>query len=67
MSKNIYLPLILTEVGYEKQTEYTSGGLSDTFQITGRQRDFRPNHRWFMYNYPLIIYSLQIFLKDHNN
>ena len=36
MSKNTYLPLILTEVGYGKQTEHTSGGLSDTFQTMGR-------------------------------
>ena len=52
MSKNTYLPLILTEVGYGKQTKHTSGGLSDTFQITGRQSDFRPNHRWVYCNYP---------------
>ena len=52
MSKNIYLPLILTEVGYGKQTEHTSGGLSDTFQTTGRQDDFRPNHMRVMCNYP---------------
>ena len=24
--------------------KYTTVGLSDTFQITGRQSDFRPNH-----------------------
>ena len=40
------LDFILTEVGYGKQTDHTSGGLSDTFQTTGRQSDFRPNHRW---------------------
>ena len=44
--KNTYLPLILTEVGYRKQTDHTSGGLNDTFQTTGRQSDFRINHRW---------------------
>ena len=54
MSKNTYLTLILTEVGYGKQTEHTSGGLSDTFQTTGRQGDFRPNHRRVMRNYPII-------------
>ena len=27
--------MILTEVGYGKQTDHTSGGLSDTFQTTG--------------------------------
>ena len=42
--KNNYLPLILTEVGYKKQTKHTTGELSDTFQITDRQSDFRPNH-----------------------
>jgi len=26
LSKNTYLSLILTEVGYRKQMEYTSGG-----------------------------------------
>ena len=51
MNKNTYLPLILTEVGYGKQTEHISGGLSDTFQTTGRQGDFRPNHRRVMCNY----------------
>ena len=35
MSKNTYLSLILTSVGYKKQTEHTLGGLSDTFQTTG--------------------------------
>ena len=47
--------MILTEVGYRKQTEHTSGGLSDTFQTTGRHSDFRPNHRWAMCNYPKIL------------
>ena len=46
MSKNIYLTLILTKVGYEKQTEYTTGGLGDTFQVMSRQNDFHPNHSW---------------------
>jgi len=53
LSKNTYLPLILTEVGYRKQTKHTSGGLSDTFQTTGRQSDFRQNHKWVMCNYTL--------------
>ena len=52
MSKNTYLPLILTEVGYGKQTEHASSGLSDIFQTTGRQGDFRTNHRWVVCNYP---------------
>ena len=52
MSKNTYLTLILIEVGYGKQTEHTSGGLSDTFQTTGRQGDLRPNHKRVMRNYP---------------
>ena len=38
--------LILIEVGYGKQMEHTTGELNDTFQITGRQSDFRQNHRW---------------------
>ena len=58
MSKNTYLTLILTEVGYEKQTEHTSGGLSDAFQTTGKQGDFRPNHRRVMRNYPYILCCL---------
>ena len=43
--------MILTEVSYGKQMEYTIDRLSDTFQITGRQSDFRPNHRWVQCNY----------------
>ena len=39
-------------MGYGKQTEHISGGLNDTFQTTGRQGDFRPNHRRVMCNYP---------------
>ena len=38
--------MILTEVGYGKQTEHITGGLSDTFQTTSRQSDFRRNHKW---------------------
>ena len=57
MSKNTYLPLILTEVGYEKQTEYTTCGLSDTFQTMGRQSDFHPNYKWVMCNLPLLFFS----------
>ena len=34
MSKNTYLLLFLTKVGYEKQTDHTSGKQSDTFQTT---------------------------------
>ena len=52
MNKNTYLPLILSEVGYRKQTKHTLGGLSDTFQTTGRQSDFRSNHRRVICNYP---------------
>ena len=50
--------MILTEVSYGKQMEYTIDRLSDTFQITGRQSDFRPNHRWVMCNYPLLLLLL---------
>ena len=52
--------LILTEVGYGKQTEHTTGGLNDTFQTTGRQSDFLLNHRWVMCNYPLDLLSLHM-------
>ena len=52
MSKNTYLPLILTKVGYGKQMEHTSNGLSNTFQTMGRQSDFCPNHKWVICNYP---------------
>ena len=41
-----------TEVGYGDWQKLISSGLSDTFQITGRQSDFRQNHRWVMCNYP---------------
>ena len=61
MSKNTYLSLILTAVGYKKQTEHTLGGLSDTFQTTGRQSDFFPNYRWVMYNYPLFFNRFFLF------
>ena len=61
MSKNTYLSLILTAVGYKKQTEHTLGGLSDTFQTTGRQSDFCPNYRWVMYNYPLFFNRFFLF------
>ena len=43
---------IETDVGYGDWRKHTSGGLSDTFQTTGRQSDFRPNHRWVICNYP---------------
>ena len=39
-------------MGYGKQTEHTSSGLSDTFQTMGRQSDFCPNHKWVICNYP---------------
>ena len=52
--------MILTEVGYGKQTEHTLGGLSDTFQTTGRQGDFRPNHRRVMCNYPFFVKTIGI-------
>ena len=42
-------------MGYGEWRKHISGGLSDTFQITGGQSDFRPNHRWVMCNYPKII------------
>ena len=65
MNKNTYLSLILTEVGYEKQTEHTSGGLSDTFQTMGRQGDFRPNHRRVMCNYHLLNFKEQKHCKEN--
>ena len=43
-----------TEVGYGGWRKHTSGGLSDTFQTTGRQSDFRSNHRSVICNYPKI-------------
>ena len=39
------------EVGYGRLTVQTSGGQSDTFQTTGRQREFRPNNGWVYCNY----------------
>ena len=33
------------EVGYGDWRKHTTGGLSDTFQTTGRQSDFHPNHK----------------------
>ena len=51
--------------GYRKQIEHTSGGLSDTFQTTGRQSDFRPNHRWVMCNY-LLFFLNRFFLFSFN-
>ena len=52
-----------TEVCYGEWRKHTSGGLSDTFQTTGRQSDFRLNHRWVMCNYPLYfsIFWLNLF------
>ena len=41
-----------TEVGYGGWRKHTSGGLSDTFQTTGRQSDFRSNHKRVTCNYP---------------
>ena len=45
-----------TEVGYGDWWKHTSGGLSDTFQTTDRQSDFRPNHRWVMCNYSFFFF-----------
>ena len=42
------------EVGYGDWRKHTTGRLSDTFQTTGRQSDFRLNHRWVMCNYPFL-------------
>ena len=39
-------------MGYGKQTEHTTGGLSDTFQTISRQSDFRPNHMWVLCDFP---------------
>ena len=40
-------------MGYGKWWKHTSGRLSDTFQTTGRQNDFRSNHRRVICNYPI--------------
>ena len=53
------------EVGYRDWQKHTTGGLSDTFQITGRQSDFDPNHRWVMYNYPLLLLLLLLLMVLH--
>ena len=37
--------------------EHTSGGLNETFQTTGRQGDFHPNHRRVMRNYPIYLFK----------
>ena len=42
-------------MGYGKWWKHTSGRLSDTFQTTGRQNDFRSNHRRVICNYPIKI------------
>ena len=42
-----------TEVGYGEWWKHTSGGLSDTFQTTGRQSDFHSNPRRVICNYPI--------------
>ena len=52
-------------MGYGKQTEHISGGLSDTFQTTGRQSDFRPNHRWVCCNYPYIYIYIHTYTHTH--
>ena len=44
-----------TEVGYGGWRKHTSGGLSNTFQTTGRQSDFRSNHRRVICNYPFFL------------
>ena len=55
--RGVFVTAVL-EVGYGDWRKHTTGRLSDTFQTTGRQSDFRPNHRWVMCNYPqIIIYS----------
>ena len=51
-----------TEVGCGEWRKHTSGRLSDTFQTTGRQSDFRPNHRWVCCNYPYIY--IYIYIKN---
>ena len=37
-----------TEVGYGEWRKHTSGGLSDTFQTTGRQSDFQTTEELFV-------------------
>ena len=56
-----------TEVGYGGWRKHTSGGLSDTFQITGRQSDFRSNHRRVICNYPLIFFFFRLIICIHHN
>ena len=46
---------IETKVGYRDWRKHTSGRLSDTFQTTGRQSDFRSNHRRVICNYPFYL------------
>ena len=50
--------MVGTKVGYRDWRKHTLGGLSDTFQTTGRQSDFRPNHMWVMCNYPYKLATL---------
>ena len=52
-------------MGYGKQTEHTSGGLSDTFQTMGRQSDFRLNHRWVYCNYTKKIDIWRVCWRGH--
>ena len=46
------------EVGYRNWQKHTTSGLSDTFQTTSRQSDFRPNHRWVKCNYPFALWEM---------
>ena len=52
------------EVGYGDWRKHTTGGLSDTFQTTGRYNDFHPNYRWVMCNYPLDLLWINLVKKN---
>ena len=55
--RGVFVTAVL-EVGYGDWRKHTTGRLSDTFQTTGRQSDFRPNHRWVMCNYPKLLFTV---------
>ena len=56
MSKNTFLPSFVTYVGYGNLTVQTLGGQNDTFQITGTQSEFEPNHRSIYCNYSFLFF-----------
>lgn len=46
--------MTMGDMDYNCHMKATLSALSDTFQITGRQNDFRPNYRWVRCNYPFL-------------